>query len=62
MAFLAVAAWTLHPVAGLITVGLLLVLIGYATDDRATAMSFRRVVAPFSAARQKRRQKRAEAK
>lgn len=60
MACLAVAAFTVNLLAGLITTGLLLVLIGYALEDQKAAVVLHRVTAPVSAYRSKRKQKRAD--
>lgn len=59
---LAVAAFILNTVAGLITTGLLLVLVGYAIEDAAALLAVRRLVAPIARRRASRKQKRAEAK
>lgn len=44
---ISVAAWMLHPVAGLAVAGAALVLIGYAMDDAQVAVSARKMLAPF---------------
>lgn len=57
-AALTIAAWRWNPTVGLVVLGAVLLLVGYALDDRAATVSLGRLSAPLSrrvaAAKQKR--------
>ena len=53
-AALVVGAWMLHPIAGVLTLGVCLLFVGYATDDEQAVLAVGRVVNPLRTARQAR--------
>lgn len=57
-----VAAWRLNVEAGLFTLGVCLLFVGYATEDAAAAVAMSRVVDPLRARRAARKSKKAAAK
>lgn len=59
-AALAFAAWLLNPVAGVAVAGVFLLLVGYSIEDEQVAVSVRRIVAPVTARRARRRARKSE--